>query len=339
LIRHSAIVFTLKLPLGLAQLPEPTIMADASQADSTTVHLRVFSDQDGEVYLFCEPGDPRVKVARPVNEKSLEEAKAKLVEHARRVIQAEREEMEGGDEAHATPQQRANREIKAALEPQRLGFFKGALRMAGNIFLRLFQILVVLLMIVAVYKGVEYSQEHLPEALHVVVLVLYGVGLAFCIYLMVTEENLRRETKRIKFLFGPQGLLVLPSLTLIAAASVFASLTLTLHKHGLVALQECAGRPVAEGSLLDFYMWNFLKLVPLVKLNEVLKLNEPLCYSQKRVGLLILLFQALVVIPSINTVLYYWKNRKRLSARPFDFLYEPGWQPDDAEQSTPDIMT
>ena len=52
-----------------------------------------------------------------------------------------------------------------------------------------------------------------------------------------------------------------------------------------------------------------MKLVPLVKINEVLKLNEPLCYSQKRVGLLILLFQALVVIPSINTVLYYWKNR------------------------------
>jgi len=45
------------------------------------------------------------------------------------------------------------------------------------------------------------------------------------------------------------------------------------------------------------------------------------------VGLLILLFQALVVIPSINTVLYYWKNRHVLTAPTFDYVYEPGWEP------------
>ena len=101
-------------------------------------------------------------------------------------------------------------------------------------------------------------------------------------------------------------------------------------KHKLLE-QARAGRSVEDGSLMDFYMWHLMKLVPLVKLNEVLKLGEPLCYTQKRVGFLILLFQALVVIPSINTVLYYFKNRSRLAARPYDFLYEPGWQPEKKE--------
>jgi len=84
---------------------------------------------------------------------------------------------------------------------------------------------------------------------------------------------------------------------------------------------------VAAGSLTDFYMWHFIKLVPLVKINEVLKLSEPVCYTQKRVGVMILLFQALVVIPSINTVLYYWKNRATIKARPFDFVFEAEWEP------------
>jgi len=83
------------------------------------------------------------------------------------------------------------------------------------------------------------------------------------------------------------------------------------------------------GSLNDFFMWHFIKLVPLVKINEVLKLGEPLCYTQKRVGFLILIFQALVVIPSINTVLYYWKNRGTSEPRNYDYLYQPEWKPGD----------
>jgi len=160
------------------------------------------------------------------------------------------------------------------------------------------------------------------------VLALYAGVLVLCIYLIATEENRRRQSDRIRVWFGPRDLLVLPCLILIVAGSVFASLTLTLHNHGLVTIKACAGRPIAEGTLLDFYMWNFLKLVPLLKLNEALKLNEPLCYTQTRVGLLILLFQALVVIPSINTIRYYWKNRRTLNAPASTYAYELGWTPD-----------
>jgi hypothetical protein len=170
-------------------------------------------------------------------------------------------------------------------------------------------IFVALLMISLFYNGLDWSQKHLPESVHVFVLLIYLIGLGFCISLMATEATRKRQLDRILRIFGPNGLLFLPVLTLIVAAAVFASLTLTLYNHHWVALEPCAGRTVTAGTLTDFYTWHFFKLVPLVKFNETLKWGEPVCYSQSRVGFLILLFQALVVIPSINTIRFYWKNR------------------------------
>jgi len=172
-----------------------------------------------------------------------------------------------------------------------------------------FFLFVVVWSIGLLYKGVALSQQYLPEKLHLFVLLLYLVGLGFCVSLMATEAIRKKQLERIKDLFGPNGLLFLPVLTLVVAASVFASLTLTLYNHHWVALDPCAGKAVDAGSLTDFYTWHFFKLVPLVKFNETLKWGEPVCYSQSRVGYLILLFQALVVIPSINTIRFYWKNR------------------------------
>jgi hypothetical protein len=304
-------------------------MVDKNDEGSETIVFRVFSDSEGGVYLTYEPTKEKVEVRRPVSTAALDEAKKRLVAQSKEQREAERARLEGTDEEKLTAQQQANREIVAALKPVRpAGFFSRANQMFTLIFQGLVTTLVVLWFIALAYKGVQLSRDYLPETVHAAVLVLYAAALVLCIYLIATEENRRRQRDRIKFWFGPRGLLVLPCLILIVAGSVFASLTLTLHNHGLVAIQACAGRPIAEGSLMDFYMWNFLKLVPLVKLNETLKLSEPLCYTQARVGLLILLFQALVVIPSINTIRYYWKNRRTLNAPASTYAYELGWTPD-----------
>jgi len=306
-------------------------MSDSSEKDSPTIFLRVYTKPDGKAYLLYEPGNQEVEINPPVNKENLEEAKSRLIVQSssalRDELKAERERLEGRDEASATPQQHANREIKKTLEPERLSFLKTIKRYFTTVLQGLFALWVISVLIAVFYKGVDLSEKYLPETAHLFVLALYVIGLALCIYLMATDEKRRKETARIRVWFGPRGMLVLPCLTLVTAAAVFGSITLSLHRHGLVSFQACAGRPVAAGSLTDFYMWHFMKLVPLVKINEVLKLSEPLCYSQKRVGFLILLFQALVVIPSINTVLYYWKNRHVLTAPPFDYVYEPGWEP------------
>jgi hypothetical protein len=303
-------------------------MADKNEEGSETIVLRVFSDSEGRVYLMYEPTQEKVGVRRPVSTATLDEAKQRLVAQSKEQREAERARLEGTDKQNLTARQEANREIIAALKPRPAGFLSRAKQMFMLIFQGLITTLIVLWFIALAYKGVQYSREHLPEAVHAVVLVLYAVALFLCIYLIATEESRRKQSDRIKVWFGPRGLLVLPCLILVVAGSVFASLTLTLHNHGLVTMQACANRPIAEGTLLDFYMWNFLKLVPLLKLNEVLKLNEPLCYTQTRVGLLILLFQALVVIPSINTIRYYWKNRHTLNAPASTYAYDLGWAPD-----------
>ena len=309
-------------------------MSETSDPDSVTITIRVYGESDGKVFLLYEPADQKVEVQSPVDQNSLEAAKQELIVKAGNALRAELEKFEGKNSDEDTPQQKANRAIKQALlHPPRPPFLTYVLKRFGRLLQFLFVILVVLWFIGLIYKGVELSQHHLPEFLHWVVLALYILGLSMCVYLMSTDEKRREQTNRIRNWFGPAGMLVLPSMTLLAAAAVFSSITFSLYRHGMVAFQECSGRPVAEGSLTDFYMWHFIKLVPLVKVNEVLKLNEPLCYTQKRVGLLILLFQALVVIPSINTVLYYWKNRRSLHAKPFKFVYEAGWTPENKNES------
>ena len=306
-------------------------MSNNTDKESPGLIFRIYPDQSGKIWLVYEPLEQQVEVNTPINKENLEKAKDLLITKCVDVYDRQAEELVGKDEATANPQQRARRLVKQIVNPPRPPFWTYVRLQATNLFESLLALLGVVLIISLVYKGVELSQNHLPEFLHWIVLAAYVFGLARCVYLMSTDEKRRKETRTIRRWFGPSGMLVLPSLTLVAAAAVFSSITLSLYKHGLVTFQECAGRPVAAGSLTDFYMWHFIKLVPLVKINEVLKLGEPLCYTQKRVGFLILLFQALVVIPSINTVLYYWKNRATVTARPYDFLYEPEWKPEKKE--------
>lgn len=300
-------------------------MADNPQQDLPKLVLRVFSDNEGKVYLLWEPGSKRVKVDRPVSRETLVEAKRKLLSTpSEEGVVEQPAKKEGLNEKRA----KANREIEVTLFPLR----KGSLFARADYFFRLIlqgllAILLVLFLTSAAYKAVQYSSEHLHEWLHLFILGIVAAVLAYLIYLIATEENRLSELARLKWWFGPRALLVLPFLILLVAGSVFASFTFFLYRHGRVILEPCAGRPVAEGSLLDFYMWHFLKLVPLLKINETLKWNEPLCYSQARIGFLILLFQGFVVLPSINTVVFYWKNRQTLDRDHVEYVYDPEWTP------------
>jgi hypothetical protein len=298
--------------------------------ETDPVPLRVYSEADGKVYLLREPQNWRVEVETPVTEQSLDKAFRKLAEVAEKENRNSRVAREGENEASATPQQLANRQIKTTINPPPVGFIRFVARVGLSIGKGVLLVFVMLLTVSVINWGVQASRDNLPEALHLVVLLLYAVGLAFCIYLMATDEIRKREIPRIEFLFGPNGLILLPFLTLVVAASVFASLTLTLYNHGWVVLQPCpgVGRTVSPGALLDFYVWHFFKLVPFLKLNETLKWGEPLCYTQARVGFFILLFQGLVVLPSINTVRFFWRNRQNLKAKPYKYIYEPGWRPE-----------
>jgi hypothetical protein len=297
-------------------------------AENDPLLFRVYSEPDGTVYLLYEPQNWRVEVEAPVTEQSLETARLKLAKLGTQQLQETFVALEGETEANATPQQRANRRIKAVVEPASPSFFHYLKRLGESLFEGLLLIVLLALTVAGPYMLIRWSQETLPEVIHLILLLVVAVGLALAIYVTAVEEVRNQVLPDLKTLFGKHALFSLPALTLVLAASVFASLTFSLYNHGWVTLEPCSGLPVSPGRLADFYVWHFFKLVPLVKLNETLKWSEPLCYTQGRVGFLILLFQALVVLPCINTVRFYLKNRRSLTAMPYKYIYEPGWTPE-----------
>jgi hypothetical protein len=297
-------------------------MADPED-DNKPAILRVFSDTAGQVYMIYEPLNLRVKVERPVSHETLDKARKELYDLGKAKEKELLLRIEGADDTPLDDQQAANREIKAVLVPAPIGFFKYVQRLAKSLRQVGAAALTAFFLIGLVTRGVVLSADRLPEILHLIVLFLYAIGITMCVYLMATVQNRREKLDRIEWLFGPYGLLILPSLTLFTSATVFGYLTFFFYRHGLVAIQPCNRPAVVPGGLVDFYMWHFLKLVPLLRLNEVLKVGEPLCYTQARVGLLILLFQASVVLPSISTVRFYFKHRRSLTARKYEYIYKP----------------
>lgn len=284
--------------------------------------LRVYSEPDGKIYLLNEPENLRIKVEEPIDEKSLQNSSLALEEL--RVMKRQKALLatEGESEEKATNQQRANRQIRAFVEPSQTGFVSRL----GKSLLELFVVVYAMgIAVYPVYRIVRLSQEKLPEWLHVVVLLVCAGALAFSIYQIAAPERL--DEKQRKIWFGKNGLLFLSTFNLAGAASVFAAITFWLYQKHWVILQPCPDAPpVTPGSLLDFYMVQLLKLVPFLNLKDTLKWGEPVCYTQARVGLLILVFQGLVVLPCINAIRYAWKNRKL--TRPYEYIYEPGWKPE-----------
>ena len=282
---------------------------------------RVFADDVGKVFLRLEPAGIDVEIPRPVTPNKLEEAKTKAINE-----RIEREDREA-EKRLATVNQdhtKAQEEIKAAVDPIRNGPWLAKLSYGtGQILLRLFLVLVSLMAIAGAYKGIQYSSEHFPNWLHGIVLAIYLVVLAGLMWTIGTEENRMKHRKFVLVWFGIYGMIVLPCFLLVTTGAVLASIAFRLYNNGLIALETCAGRTVTEAGLLDFFMWHFVNIVPTLQVTKLWRWGEPYCYSQSRVGLLIFVFQLLVVIPSFNTIRFYWKHRYRP-----EFIYDPDWRPE-----------
>lgn len=297
-------------------------------SDDDPLSLRVYSQADGTVCLLYEPENWCVVVDKPVTEQTLAAAVIKLRDHGKAELKKKELAAEGESEENVTLEQRANRQIKAVVVPQPRNRLQFVSRLTESFFEGLILLVCIGALTFPLYKLVELSQKYLPEALHLIILLVVGVCLAFSIHSVATRPIELQQSTKFRYWFGTAGLLVLSCLNLVGAASVFAYLTLSLYNHQQILLEPCAGRAVGPSSLLDFYMWHLLKLVPLLKLNETLKWGEPLCYTEGKVGFLILLFQALVVLPCINAIRLYFKNRDKLAAKPYKYIYEPGWRPE-----------
>jgi len=293
------------------------------RASRKTPSFRIFVDEAGKVFLAFQPAtDIRVEVDRPVDRKRLDLAKDRIW-----TILAERVQLAAPEElARIAAREKAQKEVEAALDPM---LAPGLLTRAGYVVQMIFGGLFVtwgVLFVAAIpFQGLQRARRSLPDLLYLVVLALYFVALILGVFLLLTARSRGERSEKIREWFGPSGLLIFPGLILALAVAFAASFTLALHDRKLVQLEPCRGIQVSQESLGDFYLWQFLEIVPLLKINGVLKRQEPICYSQARVGLLILLFQGLVVIPSITAVRFYWKNRRRLVKNVY--AYDPDWLP------------
>ena len=155
---------------------------------------------------------------------------------------------------------------------------------------------------------ITWSREFLWEPLHWVVLLTYTILLGYLLSWVATERQRKTKQREILEWFGPHGLVLLPSFLLFVSAVVFGSWTAILSNYDWVMVKAAGAAEVTDGSLCDFYLWHFLELVPLVDLNETLKWEAPIHYTQTRVGVLVLLFQAFVVIPSIGAIRSFWRQ-------------------------------
>jgi len=221
--------------------------------------------------------ETRVEVPRPVSSESLDEAREVL---AKKVLEELRET--SGNERTS-----AQKEIDTLFSTNLILRAKQAV---SSVLILLVQILFGMILVSLPYKGIQYSNEKFPEWLQIVVLTLCTILLCLGFWLIATERNRWKTSERIMEWFGPRGLIIFPGVLLMTAAAVFASFTFILFESGAVELQRQNAVPVSVAALIDFYMWHFLKLIPLLKINEVVKWAEPVIYSQSRVGFLILLF-------------------------------------------------
>jgi hypothetical protein len=283
---------------------------------------RVFANDEGQAFLRLEPANITVPIERPVTLKKLEQAKAEAINRRNTFEDVQQEQRQ-----LTTDPRRAEteKEIEVALKPLLKGPWLGRAEYATSYFLRRISVFWGALVLIAIlYKLVQYSSEHFPEAAHRFVLGLFLIGLTSALIVIGTEESRKKYRKIIIGLFGPYGMLVLPCLLLVTASVVLASITFRLYTRGLVALETCSGRPVTEAGLLDFFMWHFVNIVPTLQVTKLWRWGEPYCYTQSRIGLLIFVFQLLVVIPSFNTIRFYWKNRHTSG-----FVYDPAWNPNE----------
>lgn len=158
------------------------------------------------------------------------------------------------------------------------------------------------------YLGIRYSGENFPIFIHIPVLIL-SAGIVTLGVTVVSDTSLReRHREGLRIWFGPYALVALPIMILIVAIALFSSVTYLLAKRWPELLFSPHDFEVSESKIADFYLWHFLDLIPFLDVPGTLRWSAPLDYNSGWVGLLVLLFQAAVVLPSIQVIRLYFRR-------------------------------
>lgn len=190
--------------------------------------------------------------------------------------------------------------------------FDRAMRRGFNAYMRFaFWAFALLLPIVAfrwVFAAVTWR---LPLWAQIPAFVLLGALLAWAILQIATKARRERFFQAAGRAGGFAPLIYIVNVVMIAAM-FFASVAFILVRNGVVAVGVQGTDQVLFGKLLDFFTWQFLKLIPLVDVTETLKWQAPLAYDAGAFAFVVLLFRVAVIVPAIGAFAGYFEQRAAL---------------------------
>lgn len=162
--------------------------------------------------------------------------------------------------------------------------------------------------IVAIGLLVRHFVENAPNAVRVLLLVLFGSLLAFLVGWISWPKRREASLKRLGR-FEPWAALAYAAAVLVAMVFYFAGLTFVLVDEGWLAFAPNPPRAEMVGRLTDFYGVRLVDAIPGLGLADTLRLSTPLEYRQSGIGILVLAFQVAAIAPVVATVRTFWKTR------------------------------
>jgi hypothetical protein len=153
---------------------------------------------------------------------------------------------------------------------------------------------------------------HVPLALQVFALVIATAWLTFLAFQMMavggTAERpfLWRSTAEAT---PAEHILELVNL-LVVAVGLFASATFVLVEHQAITVLNWESVENPATASVAFYSWHFLDTVPLLDATSALRWSEPLAYRDPWLGVLLVLFKLVIIVPIVGAVRVAWKSGK-----------------------------
>src|SRR5207302_1079822 len=110
---------------------------------------------------------------------------------------------------------------------------------------------------------------------------------------------------------------------LVMAASVFASISVTLQRCGYATFKPPLPNDLSP--VVDFYMWHFVNLIPGLGIPETLHWTQPYQYSDHLSGAVLLIFKIAVILPVIASFKLWHDVRKTAQLRRLAKRYADAW--------------
>ena len=170
--------------------------------------------------------------------------------------------------------------------------------------------------------SLEWSQHYLPLGLHLLV-VTFWASVVF-LWVRIISGEFGKEMFIESYVNGILWPPFVYSISLLVmAASVFASISVTLQRCGYATFEPPL--PNNLSAVVDFYMWHFVNLIPGLGIPETLRWTQPYQYSDHLSGAVLLTFKIAVILPVIASFKLWHDVRKIAQLRRLAKRYADAW--------------